>query len=319
LSPTLHLAKEVGPVDQYAGLPVTYTVVFGNDGTAVAEGVVVSDVLPSEVEYAWDDQGGTYVAATHELVWGPQTLSTDSTVTATVVVTIDAALASTTFLTNTVYLLHQDDEPLVAQARHQAQAQCVPVTGATIDGEDSGTPGTYSFIATYLPADATGPVVFLWENGDGAATSVRDLTVGTHTLAVTVTNCTDARATDTHAVVITAPEVCTGVTGVQLSLVTTGTIHPDAAATFSADVIPDDALKPYSYRLAVDGTPGDELTASDDPLTFTQSFTGIGTHTVEIAVWNCDMAAAEAVVSTLDVTVSYGLRHLYLPLVLRPH
>jgi uncharacterized repeat protein (TIGR01451 family) len=63
-APELSISKGVDPLEQFAGDPVTYTVVFGNNGTAEAVGVVVSDVLPSEVEFVSADQGGTYTRDT---------------------------------------------------------------------------------------------------------------------------------------------------------------------------------------------------------------------------------------------------------------
>jgi hypothetical protein len=68
------------------------------------------------------------------------------------------------------------------------------------------------------------------------------------------------------------------------------------AVSLTADIAPDDASKPYHYRLTVDGAAGEEGTSSEDPLTVVETFDTTGMHAVEIAVWNCGMSASEAVV-----------------------
>ena len=97
---------------------------------------------------------------------------------------------------------------------------------------------------------------------------------------------------------------CVKVTGVTLVVTNTGAIYTDTMVHFSADIAPDDADKPYNYRLTTDGTPGGVMTSSADPLLFTDTFATTGTHTVEIAVWNCAMTEAQAVTDSVVVTVS---------------
>jgi len=100
---------------------------------------------------------------------------------------------------------------------------------------------------------------------------------------------------------------CVQVTGVDLSLVTTGDIYTDTNVQFSADVAPDNAVKPYTYTIAYDdGTAPVTGAGSDDPLALHHTFATTGTHSVEIAVWNCDMTEAEAVTGTAVAVVSPG-------------
>jgi uncharacterized repeat protein (TIGR01451 family) len=119
--PDLYITKEVTPVHQVPGGLVTYTIVFGNDGSGDAMGVVVSDVLPAEVEYISSDPPGDYDAGTHELVWGPLDLARlGSLIEATVVVRIDEEVVPSTWMTNTIYLLWEDQEHM-AEASHHAE------------------------------------------------------------------------------------------------------------------------------------------------------------------------------------------------------
>ena len=79
---------------------------------------------------------------------------------------------------------------------------CVSLAGITIVGETGGGPGVYTFGTVYEPTSATWPISYLWDNGDTVSTSIRSLSVGTYTLAVTATNCSTGMALDTHVVVI---------------------------------------------------------------------------------------------------------------------
>jgi hypothetical protein len=142
--------------------------------------------------------------------------------------------------------------------------------------------------------------------------------VGTHTIAVTATNCATAMVTDTHEIVIHAAPVCTEVTAVDLTLVTMGTIYTDTVALFSADIAPDDAAKPYTYTVDF-GDSTAPLTGTDnaDPLLFTHTFPVSGTRAVEIGVWNCAMSETQAVTDRVMVATYPLRRRIYLPLILR--
>jgi hypothetical protein len=86
--------------------------------------------------------------------------------------------------------------------------------------------------------------------------------------------------------------VCVDVTGVSLIYTNTGTIYTDTVVHFSADIAPDDADKPYTYTIDHGSGHGTPASSSDDPLTFDHTFVTTGTHTVEVAVWNCEMTSA---------------------------
>lgn len=96
---------------------------------------------------------------------------------------------------------------------------------------------------------------------------------------------------------------CAQVTGVTLTQVTTGSLYPGDWVAFRADLVPDGAVWPYHYRVALDGTPGAEMSATLEPLVFSDTFDVPGTHAVEIAVWNCEMTEGEAVTDSLTLVV----------------
>jgi PKD repeat protein len=179
------------------------------------------------------------------------------------------------------------------------QPPCHGLAAVTIAGPTSGLPGVYTFTTSYTPPNATQPIAYLWDNGDTVSTTVRTLGVGTFTLAVTATNCTSTVAVDTHTITITPP--CTDVAGVNLTQVTPNPIYTGTVVQFSADLFPDDAAKPYTYTIAVDGAAGPAQAGSADPLTFTETFAVTGTHTVAFAAWNCGMV--DPVTDLVTVTV----------------
>jgi uncharacterized repeat protein (TIGR01451 family) len=106
--PVFYLTKTVAAGEALPGETVTYTLVFGNDGS-LETGIVVSDVLPAGVEYGWSEPEGAYDPAVHTLSWGVPVLDAGARLTATVVVTVGAGMEPGTWLTNTSYLLWRDE------------------------------------------------------------------------------------------------------------------------------------------------------------------------------------------------------------------
>ncbi len=154
----------------------------------------------------------------------------------------------------------------------------------------------------------TPPLDYLWDFGDGVGTSTESdpeytyLVPGTFTVTLSATNSQGSDIVQHPVVVLEA--ACVEVTGVDLTLVTTGIIYPGDAVDFSADIMPDDAGTPYTYTVDYgDGSAPVLDTSSDDPLALNHTFYATGTYEVEIAVWNCDMVPGEAVTDTVPLTV----------------
>jgi uncharacterized repeat protein (TIGR01451 family) len=115
----VHIAKTAAPLRQAAGQDVTYTIVFGNNSTPLA-GVVVSDTLPTQVDFVSATLGGTYDVGNHEVVWSGLNLGTGSQFEATVVVTIKGDIPNCTDINNEVYLFYGGPAPLSATAYHSS-------------------------------------------------------------------------------------------------------------------------------------------------------------------------------------------------------
>ncbi len=108
---------------------------------------------------------------------------------------------------------------------------------------------------------------------------------------------------------------CEPVSAVTLTAPANGPFFAGAPVQFSADIAPDDATRPYTYTIYVDGGAVIPPQAGgDDPLAFSHVFDATGTHTVEIRAWNCGMTTP--VSDTVEVMVALKL-YLYLPIVVR--
>jgi len=97
----LTVTKEVVPAtDVEVGDIVTYTITLSNAGSAMATGVVMTDVLPMHVEPGgWVSEGSASLPMTRTLTWGPWDVTADTEVTyvftATVVAESDQPVVNT--------------------------------------------------------------------------------------------------------------------------------------------------------------------------------------------------------------------------------
>jgi len=171
----------------------------------------------------------------------------------------------------------------------------IPLRGVSIDGPAEGYTGLdYTFEAQLEPPDATEPITYTWtpnpDSGQGTASATyRETVTGTLLFTVTAENY-GGLFTGTHSIEIAQAPYCFVVEGVDLSVVTTGTIEADITTVlFSADISPDYADKPYTYTLNFGDGYTAPATSSADPFEFDHVFTSGGQHMVEIGVWNCDM------------------------------
>jgi PKD repeat protein len=200
---------------------------------------------------------------------------------------------------------------------HTVMITCTSVTGVDLSARGTMQPDNpITFTADLAPNDATMPYTYTIDYDDGTApmtsTSSTDpltlthsySTTGTYTFEIGVWNCDMAMPiTATHTVTITAAEVCTSVTGVDLSA--RGTMRPDNPITFTANLAPNDATMPYTYTINYDdGTAPLTSTASADPLSLSHTYATTGTYTVEIGVWNCDMAMPITATHTVTITTA---------------
>ena len=102
----LTVTKDVVPAtDVEVGDIVTYTITLSNAGSAMATGVVMTDVLPMHVEPGgWVSEGSASIPMTRTLTWGPWDMAADTSVTyvftATVVAESDQPVVNTVEFTS---------------------------------------------------------------------------------------------------------------------------------------------------------------------------------------------------------------------------
>ena len=173
---------------------------------------------------------------------------------------------------------------------------------------------TFSGTATgTLPISFTGDF-----GGMGQVVSHPYATAAAYTVVMTAANCDGAWMTATRTLVVEERPVCTAVTEVELTLVTSGTLYPGDRELFRADLTPLDLATPYSYGLTVNGMPGGVEISSANPLTFPLVAGEPGTYTVKIAVWNCAMTVP--VTDSVPVVVSNPVTprfSIYLPVIVK--
>ncbi len=105
--PVFYLRKSANTEEVSAGDPLTYTLMFGNDGS-LETGITISDVLPAAVDYVGSEPPGAYDPVAHEVVWDGLVLDEGARMTTTITVTVGTGLPPGTWFTNTANLLWRD-------------------------------------------------------------------------------------------------------------------------------------------------------------------------------------------------------------------
>jgi PKD repeat protein len=150
------------------------------------------------------------------------------------------------------------------------------------------------------------PMTYAWDFGDSVGTSSdRDPTytytgIGTYTVTLDATNSLGSD-TITHTVIVEPGAIAS----VDLTRITTDTIYTGDAVGFSADLLPDNASKPYAYT--IDFGDGMVITGTSvtEPLLFSHIYTSGGSQFIQISVINDVMA--EPVSDSLDVYVNFKI------------
>jgi carboxypeptidase T len=156
----------------------------------------------------------------------------------------------------------------------------------------------------------TAPITYAWDFGDGIGTSTETnpsytyVDIGTYTVTLSAEN---PYGTSSFSDTVTVQHV--EITTVDLTQVTTGPIFPGEMVGFSADLLPDNAGKPYDYTIDFGDGTVITGTSSLDPLLLNHVFSSGGAYTVQIWVQNASMT--EPITTMLDVTI---FRKIFLPI-----
>ena len=154
------------------------------------------------------------------------------------------------------------------------------------------------------------PMTYAWDFGDGVGSSTAInptytyTSTGSYTVTLVATN--DLGSDSISHTVTVEPG---SITSIDLTQVTTGTIFTGDTVDFMLDLLPDDAIMPFSYSL--DFGDGSIVTGTSEmePITFFHVFNSPGVYTVQAEVKN--EAMIDPLLDTLTVYVNY---ELFLPL-----
>ena len=105
--PVLTLTKACASGNIFPGTSLTYLLSYGNSGNGIATNVLLSDVLPINVNYVPNSAtcGGSFTAATHTLTWSLASLSPGQSGQLAFQVTASAGVATGTEISNTATIM----------------------------------------------------------------------------------------------------------------------------------------------------------------------------------------------------------------------
>jgi carboxypeptidase T len=198
---------------------------------------------------------------------------------------------------------HIDDIGLVAGG-----PGCMPPS-APVAGFSSNSPVPLGQPMLFTnETTGTEPITYTWNFGDGVGASSEISpsytysAIGTYTVTLVATN-TFGSDSISHPVTVLPAAIAS----VDLTQVTTGTVYAGDTVDFSADLLPDNAGKPYTYT--IDYGDGTVITATSslDPLSLSHTFISGGNYTIQIWVSNAVMTIPVTDSLDLNVVVMYKI------------
>lgn len=197
-----NLTGDPAPGDQ-----VTYEIHYDASGNVEASGVVISDVLPSGIEYVSSNPPGTYDPATRAVTW-TVTLTPFQPQILDLVVDVTGSPSDT--ITNTAYMLWGNT--IWKRSPFEFEIACDP-DDPQADFRWS-PPVCLSETVTFLnQSSGTEPMSYSWDlDGDGLPDSTEEDPTwqygmtGTYTVTLSVTN--TYGCTDIHSDTVTVEDTC---------------------------------------------------------------------------------------------------------------
>ena len=260
-TPALSLAKAAAPANPSPGSLVTYTLTYGNSGTAAASSTVLTDMLPATLTYVpGSATGAIYNAATRTLSWSLGTLAIGATgLTRTFTATLSPTAKIGTTVTNTASLTGFGLTPVTANAAFTVAASPITLVKSTVLSKvpqghtviytltynnTGATPVTNAALVDVLPTQLT--YVTGSASGGGsynAATRALSWSLGT------LNGNLGAQAVTFRAVVNTSTSVNTVITN---------------TATLSCVEVPTVSSNAVAVTVLLGGAPGDWWTFHHD-------------------------------------------------------
>jgi PKD repeat protein/subtilisin-like proprotein convertase family protein len=307
-------------IEYNAGLILTppYADQSGEPGTTVTYYLTATNTGPNTDSYYVAVSGNGWPTDA-PLVVGPVVAGESANFDVTVDIPLEANDGDSDQVS--IILMSQNDPNVndVSVLTTTAVVGCIDLTGITIAGPSSGEPGVYTFTTTYEPISATLPIVYLWDNGDTTADSVRTLGEGNYTLVVTATNCSAAQVTGTHDIEIGVPPEVTFVSNTPVSLGEVAVFTPTVTGTAPFEYLWDfgdgvtSTLESPTHLYAADGTYAVTLTVTSAWGTdsFTAQFEVVGVPPEATFVSNTPVTLGEVAVFTPTVTGTAPFEYLW--------
>ncbi len=195
----LQITKAVEPSDAMPGQPVTYTLVFSNAGSLTAHGVVITDVVPTELtsrNVASTGAAITDSGATPPYVWNVADLAPGDGGIITITGKVDPTLAADTTMGNSAAIDTTDDDiDPTNNSGSGSTSVTVPRIQLSSDAYQVGeSDGTATFTVTLDTANPYADVTVQYTSSDGTATAGEDYTAVDSTQTV-VSGATSANFT----------------------------------------------------------------------------------------------------------------------------
>lgn len=164
-----------------------------------------------------------------------------------------------------------------------------PVSAVTLSANPAvaGPDQQVSFTAVITPSDASEPVTYQWNFGDGTQQTTTNISTTTHSYASLGNYTVTVKASNTLGTLVTEVEASTmvviGATSINsVTLNVSPFVSVGQPVNLSASVIPANATQPISYSWVIDG--GTPIVTSEPTLAYT--FDTVKTYIIEVTAAN---------------------------------
>ena len=310
----LSISKTVTPSVANAGDTITYTLRFTSTGDTLANGVRITDTLPSQITFVGSSTSGapiTQINGAPTLVWNADNLQPGATGIITLTATVNANVTTEQDVVNRVSIAHSQE---TAPANNSDSATFTINLAPTAN---AGGPYTVNEGATVVLTGAAStdpgndPLIFAWDLDNNGAYETSGITVtftntaddAVYTVGLRVTDTEGATAATTTTITVQniAPIVNAGADR---------SARPNEVVTFSGAFTDPGVLD--THTIAWDFGDGGTTSGTLSP---THTYVNSGSYTVTLTITDDDDGVG---VDTLRVNVRSGKVYLPLVLMMRP-
>jgi len=245
--PDVTLSKSVTPASAQPGQVITYTLLFSNNGLAVATGVVISDDVPAELTNVTVQSSGAVVTetGTSPYTWEAANLAPGAGGIITLTGVVDPLLAADVLLNNVATITAANDNDASNNSDAVVTEVTVPRVSFSAASYSVAEDGGAAVITVML--DAPNPyadVTVHFSTSDGSATAGSDYDAVSQRLTVAA-----GQTTATVTIPITDDDLDEGDETVLLQLSDPAGAALGAPQTATLTIIDDVPSEPEGYRI----------------------------------------------------------------------